>query len=245
MEAEAQVGLLDVLRAHAGAGLKLLRLHRATGLGCRAGAPGSSEVFLDLGEGLVAIQITVNHQHDLVGAVVSLVEGQNARAIHPSHRGLGSQHGAPVGMALVGEVEHLARQSPPRLVLAAVDLLDDHLDLALQLDRVEGRVPQGIGEHVEPLREEAGGENQVVDGLIVRGPGVDLAPASLDIPSDLTRRASTGTLEEEMLVKVGQAFLAGAFVGRSDLHPGLQRHHRRGGVLGQYHPKPILELLDH
>ena len=88
-------------------------------------------------------------------------------------------------MAREGRSEQLAGQLARGRVLGASDFLADDFDLPLQLDRIEGRARHGIGEHVHSFGEEAGGEHDVIDGLVEARPGIDLASAGLDGAGDV------------------------------------------------------------
>src|SRR2546427_572892 len=98
-----------------------------------------------------------------------------------------------------GEGQAMARYpslSGSLRILAALDLLADHLDLAVQLVRIERRAGDGVRQDVHAFGEEAGAEDHVVDGLVEAGPGVDLAAAGLDGAGDLARAAPGGPLEQ-------------------------------------------------
>ncbi len=66
-----------------------------------------------------------------------------------------------------------------------MNLLDDDLDLACKLGWVERRLTDDVAQNVEAQVELLHGRHRVVDGLIKRGPSVDLAARSLDLARDL------------------------------------------------------------
>jgi hypothetical protein len=74
-----------------------------------------------------------------------------------------------------GGLEQRLGGHPVGVVEALLDLLEHDVALALELLGVEAGAGQGVGEDVEPGVEEVPGQHQVVDGLVVGGPGVDLA----------------------------------------------------------------------
>ena len=111
-------------------------------------------------------------------------------------------------------VKNRAKQALPRLAFWVVEPLLDFLQhdvaLALKLSGVEAGVLQSVGQDVEASIEKPTGQNQVVHGFVVAGPGVDLATRALHFPRDLTHAAPLGPLEQHVLEHMRDA---GQFLG--------------------------------
>ena len=127
--------------------------------------------------------------------------------------------GARYGMHLEHRLEDGVAEHVLRVVLGAADLLQHHLDLARDLDRIEDRVLDGVGEHVEAEQGGVGGQRGVVAGGVERGEGVDASARALDGAGDLADAARPRALEEHVLVEVRESGLVRALVGRAHAAP--------------------------
>ena len=86
-----------------------------------------------------------------------------------------------------------------------LDFFQNDFALALQLVRVEAGVHERVGENVDPGVKESAGQHQVVDRLVVAGPGVDLAARSLHFARDLAYAALLRAFKQHMLEDVRDA----------------------------------------
>src|SRR3954463_15591745 len=68
-------------------------------------------------------------------------------------------------MRVVQQLVQRLRRDRTRVVGFPLRLLDDHLELARQLVRIDERVRICIGLHLEPLTEPRGGKDRVVAGM--------------------------------------------------------------------------------
>jgi hypothetical protein len=222
-ERQTEQGLLEAPAQHFDARAFGLTLGRARmrQLGARLRV---AEGLLDLGQHRVRIDIADHHEGHVVRHVPAPVEVEHLLAREAAHRRLGADHRQPVGMLAVGQREHALREHPVRRVLAASDLLDDHLALAQELVGIEGRETHGVGQHVDPGRGIAAGHGDVVDGHVERGEGVDVPARRLDRARDLADRAALGAFEEHVLEDVGHAGLVGPLVRAAHPHPHVQGH---------------------
>ena len=85
---------------------------------------------------------------------------------------------------------------------------------------------------VEAGFEEVFGDDDVVNGLVVGGPGVDVAAGPFDLAGDLADTAPHhavlgGALEQHVLVHVREAGFGVGLVGAADPDPDLHRDHGR------------------
>ena len=64
---------------------------------------------------------------------------------------------------------------------------------------------------------------------------------ALDVPGDLADAAALRSLEEHVLVEVGEAFLAGAFVGAAHAGPDLELDDGRAAALAQQDGQAVVE----
>ncbi len=103
-------------------------------------------------------------------------------------------------------VEHVvidAADEVARRVEVHVHLLDDHALLALDLLRVELRVPQHVGEHVERDAAVLRRALDVVARVLLAREGVELAADAVDLDADVARgRTPLRPLEEHVLAEV-------------------------------------------
>ncbi|TPW02968.1 MAG: hypothetical protein FD129_3118 [bacterium] len=84
---------------------------------------------------------------------------------------------------------------------------------------------------VEGGPEFLAGNDDVVVGRLVAGRGIDLAAGILDLAGDGAGGASPRALEEHVLDAMCPPHQVAAFVVRSDMHPEIERDHRRRVVL--------------
>ena len=118
-------------------------------------------------------------------------------------------------------------------VLGRADLLHDDVLLALQLLRIEGRIGQDVGQHVERERHVGLEHARVIGGGFDRGAGVEIAADRLDLLGDLARGAPRGALERHVLEQMRNAVLVRPLVAAAGADPdaergGLQMRHRIG-----------------
>ena len=76
--------------------------------------------------------------------------------------------------------EQALRDRARRIVGALADLLEDHLALARELVGIDARREQRVAERVDRAVDVIAAEHRVIDGVVERGPRVDLAAAALD-----------------------------------------------------------------
>ena len=104
-------------------------------------------------------------------------------------------------------------------VLRLADLLQDHGALALELDRIEDRVLQDIGENVDREADIRFQHLGVIGGVLARGIGVELAPHRLDLGGDGERRAARGAFEGHVLKEMRDTVDRLRLVARADIDP--------------------------
>ena len=223
-EGDVEPGLLGLVghQPHTAAGPG--RLHRAVASRRARPAPVAPEQLLGPAPHRLDRHVADRHQGHRLGGVVPPVEAEDALLGSGPDAFRGSQDGQPVGMHLVALGEEVPRGATCRGVVSALDLLHHHLALPGELAGVEGGKADRVGQHVQAFPGELGGHDRVVDGVVPRGPGVDLAAVGLDVPGDLAGAAAGGALEQHVLVEVGQAGLVGPLVRPSHVHPDLERH---------------------
>ena len=131
-----------------------------------------------------------------------------------------------------------------RSVEVHVHLLDDHALLAVDLLRVELRVPEHVDEDVERDRPVLAGAADVVARVLLAGEGVELAADAVDLVADVARgRAALRALEEHVLGEVGDAARVRSLVARAG-----GEHDEAGDRLGVTHrrgqqPQPARKRL--
>ena len=128
------------------------------------------------------------------------------------------------------------------VVVAALDLLQHDLPLALRLFGVE----EGVSKHV---REQVDGEGQVfgegagvIAGQLPVGEGVEVPPDVVHFVGDvLAAGPALGAFEEHVLQKVRQSGLRGSFVAASGGHPEAHGHGSDMGERLGHDPNPVVE----
>ena len=242
-KAEQQLALLDRAGDHADAGQLLGWLEQARGLG-RARRHRAEGPFNRL-PGSPDLDVADHDEADVRAHVVPAEEVEEVAAGQSSHALRAPDDGPAVGVGVEGGLEQPLGRHPIRIVAPLLDLLEHDLPLALELFGIEGRVLQGIGQDVEARLEEAAGEHEVIGGLVVAGPGVDLAPGPLDLLGDVADAPALRSLEHHVLAQVRDAGQILGLVGRADLHPGLEGHDRGGMVFLEDDLEPVGEAKVH
>ena len=92
-----------------------------------------------------------------------------------------------------------------RVVRLALRLLDDDLELARELVRIDHRVRVRVGLDVEPVREARRRQHRVVARVVVDRVRVEVAAARLRLLRDLADAARRRALEVHVLEHVGDA----------------------------------------
>ena len=124
-----------------------------------------------------------------------------------------------------GGVEHV-EDEVVRRVLDGTDLLQDDALLALELDLVEGRLGQDVGENVEREIGVLGEEVRVVGRLLGARRRVEVAACGFDFFRNGARRAAPRPLEGHVLEQVREPMLGRRLVPR----PGADPDAERGGL---------------
>ncbi len=132
-----------------------------------------------------------------------------------------------VGAEQLG-VERLGRDGA-RGVELAIGLLDDHLELARQLLRIDGGVHQRVSLDVQRPLQTRGRRrhDDVVRRHVVRRAGVHVAADPLDVAGDLARTPNGGALEVHVLQDVGDPDPLVGLVEVARPHVGHDRDDRR------------------
>ncbi len=202
--ADTQVRLVGGLRVdlHPGRAVRGQR-----GRGRRAGLGGLevAEQALDLGL-QVAVDLPGDSNHHPLG-LVPLVDVAEERVPGRGSDGLLATDDVPAQRLVA--VEKLvvdAADVVARSVEVHVHLLDDHALLAVDLLRVELRVPEHVGEDVERDRPVLARAADVVARVLLAREGVELAADPVDLVADVARgRPVLRALEEHVLREVGDA----------------------------------------
>jgi hypothetical protein len=109
------------------------------------------------------------------------------------------------------------------------DLLQDHVALHLDLARIEDRVQQDVGHHVERERHVRLQHAGVIGGHLARGVGVDIAAHILDLLGDLQGAARLVPLKAMCSRKCAMPFCS-AVRGATGHHPDAERRGGRPGI---------------
>ncbi len=242
---EHQAGPLDVPRHAAVLEARLRRLGRRAERGARTGGH-AAQVQVRRLDRLGRPHVPDDRQDDALGDVMALEVRQEVVPRQRPHLLLSPDAPPPDAVRL----EHFAEHHLEGVRAGCVDLpsplLQDRLDLALQLLRVEQGMHQGVGLDLQALAEVLRRQDDVIVGGVVIGAGVQLAAERLDLGRDLVRpRAIRRPLEEHVLDDVRDADLAVLLVEVARPDPQIDRHDRCGVIRGRQDDDAVRQdLLD-
>ena len=184
-----------------------------------------------------------HHHRRVVRHVGAAIVVDDLLAGH-SRDGLGGAQDRPTVRVLA---EVLAGQHAPEggagRVGGAADLLQDHVALALDLDRVERGVLRRVGQDVQRGVEAPGGQHDVEVRPVLGGRGVHLAAEAGDRLIDHAGPPRGRPLEEQVLDEVRQPRLVGGLVARARPDPELHRGDL-GRVVGLEHGREAVRQAD-
>ncbi len=241
-------GAVDARLRHA-----VLR-HRAVGAGA-LGDPGvmlgqrrarrdRAIETLDLLARFFSRDVARQHQHRIVRAIVLLEP-----VLDVGHRGRVevfhlADHGP--GIRVTGRVG-IGRQEFPgdavRLVFVLAFLVLHHAALDVELllvDRAQ-QVAHAIALGEQRIVEHRGRHVLEVIGAILVGGAVQVGRADALHRVQVSLVEVVAAAEHQVFEQVGEAGLADFLVLRTDVVPGIDRHHRRLAVFMHQHRQPVLE----
>jgi hypothetical protein len=121
------------------------------------------------------------------------------------------------------------------------EFLEHHEPLAFELDRIEARVAQDVGEHLEREIRFLVRQREVETGVFARGHRVEVAAHEVDVAGDVERASLARSLEHHVLEEVCHTRLARSLVARAALYPHADREALEGlGPFGD-HDRAVLE----
>ncbi len=155
--------------------------------------------------------------------------------------GLAPDTPAAHAMPVVQQFEQRLRGDGVRAVRLALRLLDDHLDLAGQLVRVDERVGVRVRLDGESCGKARRRQHRVVARVIVDRAGVQVTALRLGLAGDVAHAAGGRALEVHVLEHVRHAHHVVGFVEVSRGHPGDDRDHRHAVVGGDEYGQAVAE----
>ena len=239
-KAQVQVGFLNV---HVEAGqtrLELGRLDRPWPSRKRAERVGAEQLAHVALDG-PTVHVSDDDQGHVVGVIPALVEVDDALAVERLDGLPKADHWAAVGMAGIGQTKQLCCRARGGRILAALPLFHDDLEFFFQLGRIKARVVHGIGQDIEAGATVARGQHEMVDGMVGRGKGVDVAAGRFNLGRDRADRTPLGALEDHVFVHMGGPGHVGCLVRAAGLDPHLNGHHRGKVILLNGHPQAVLK----
>ena len=106
-----------------------------------------------------------------------------------------------------------------RRILDHLDLFEDHLFLALDLFRREGRPQDDVSEEINRERHVLVEDFDVVAGVFLGGERVELSTDRIDLLRDVFRGPRAGALEQHVFDEMRDAAALGRFVTRTARQP--------------------------
>jgi hypothetical protein len=201
----AQVRLVGVALLDELLGRKVAR--RRVGLGVRQRRKAREALVQLL---LVRQMVEIARQEDPTARAspAALAERDDPLAREAAQVLLGTEHRASQWVLAEGRLVDQVLRDRRRLVVGAVDLLDNHAPLTVELLRVDPRAPDEIAQQVDRLRRGLGADGQVKGDQVVARVRVQHPPEPLGGLVDiLVRRVLLPALEHEVLEEVGHPVL--------------------------------------
>src|SRR5690348_12807540 len=119
----------------------------------------------------------------------------------------------------------------PRSMALALGLLDDRLQLAGELLRIDDGVTESVGLNVERLSQPGRGKHGEVTGVIVPRPGIQIPAHRLGLPRYGADAPSSRPLEEHVLQDMRDAGPPVGLIEEARLYVSDQSDYR-GRVIG-------------
>ena len=218
---------------------------KCAGSGARRCRPDEAgETFLGVGDDVRVID-RAGRRHQHVGrAIVAREIGAQPRRTERAHGLRRAENRA--ADRLLGKREFLQalEHQIVRSVFRGADLLHDHVLLAPQFLRIESRLGQNVGQHVERQRHVGLEHAGVIGGALDAGGGIEIAADRLDLLGDLARGALLGALERHVFKQMRNAVFVGLLVAAAGADPDPERgalqmrhavgHHRQAGGKTRY-----------
>ena len=203
-----------------------------------AGSNGSGsrqrrEALEELGEGAVlrhVLEVADDERAAARARPAAVAERDDRVARERAQVLLGPEHRAPERVLAERRAVDELLGDRRRLVLVALDLLDDDAALLVELVGVEVRAPDEVGQQVGGLGGRLGAHGDVERDEVVRGVGVQRAAELLGGLVDVAVvRELLAALEHEVLEEVRHPVLLGALGARAGVERDEDRD-RAGSV---------------
>ena len=186
-----------------------------------------------------AVVEVAGRRHDAIARVVAglmqaaeVIRRERRQRVRGAEDGVAVRVAGPEGGRVELEHEIVGR------VLHAVDLLQNHVALGLQIALAQEGPAHQVGEDVHRQRQIGVEHVGLVAGGVPPGVGVETAAPDLELQRQVARAAPLGALEHHVLEQMGDPHLLGPLVraGRPDVDPDGGRPHagQRFGV--DHHP---------
>ena len=194
--------------------------------GCGGGRLRSDEARetpLHLGDDHLVIDRAGGRDHHVGRAVVAREIAAQAARVERAHRLRRAEDRAADRLVRERHLLQVLEDQVVGRVLGRADLLHDDVLLARELFRLEGRIGEDVGQHVERERHVGAQHARIVGGAFDAGRGVEVAADRLDLLGDLPRGAPRRALERHVLEQMRDAVLVGVLVAAAGADPHAER----------------------
>ena len=175
------------------------------------------------------------------GRPAAVAEREDAVAAEAAEVLLRSEHRASQGVLAEGGTVDQVLGHGRGLVVGAVDLLDHHAPLAVQLAAIDAGATDEVAEQIDRLRGALGADGDVEGDEVVAGVGVEHASESLGGLVDvLVGGVLLAALEHQVLEEVRHPVLLGALVTGPRVEGHQHRQRPRAGQLDAVDGHPVL-----
>ena len=161
--------------------------------------------------------------HHIGRAIVAREVGAQPARIDRAHRLGRPEDRAPDRLVRERDALQVFEDEIVGRVLHGADFLHDHVLLAREFLRLEGRIGEDVRQHVEGERHVGAQDARVIGRALDAGRRIEIAADRFDLFGDLARGALLRALEGHVLEEMRDAVLVWAFVPAARADPNAER----------------------
>ncbi len=189
---------------------------------CAAGEGG--KFSSDGVDKLIVVQFPGGREDHVAAMKTVAVVVDQLLLIKPAHGLSGAQDGPAQRMPLPEALREQLLHEDVGVVLVNLDFLKNHAPLAFNISWRKDGIQHQVRQHIEGDGHVIGKRLDVeADGLLARE-CVEVAANRIHFAGNVLRRAGTGSLEEHVLDKVGDAVGLSGFAAGAGLDPDAHGH---------------------
>ena len=149
----------------------------------------SPEALLDVGDDRLMVDGARRRDHHVGRAIIAREVGAQPARVDRAHRLGCPQDRAPDRLVRERDALQIFEDQVVGRIFDGADLLHDHVLLARELLRLEGRIGEDVGKHVEGQRNVGAQHARVIGRAFDAGRRIEIAAHRFDLLGDLARGA--------------------------------------------------------